>query len=244
MDKNFYKQIIGSIIVVIVGLFGLWTLYKTTDILKTPSALPEQPKMTQPEISKEEVERIKERQLAEFEKFQSYQKISIYKDFVTPAEINQFCLDVSRKDKECKETIAKLTAKLQTKGDIEDAYLYIKAGVSRRGIPMGQLTPYDSVYLYLDESKNGGHLIRPRALIYRASEDGLTELLYKLENLPFTHLPYSEVAEPDTDKNPDLLSVLKTEGIHYLGSYVSTLGYGKIFELIISYKGGEIQVIQ
>lgn len=244
MDRDFLKQTFSSIIVVIVGLFGLWVLYKTTDIFKISPPKPEQPKITQPEISKEEVEQIKKKQLTEFEKFQSYQKITTYKDFVTPAEINKFCLDTARNDEMCKETIAKLTTKLQVSGNVEDAYIYIKAGVSRSGMPIGQLTPYDSVYLYLDESKNGGHLIRPKAIIYRSSEDGLTELLYKLDNLPFTHLPYSETASPDENKNSNLLSILKTNGTHYLGSYVSTLGYGEIFELVIGYKGGEIQVIE
>lgn len=243
-NKNYLLETASLIIIIILFFIGTILVFRT-DIFDYRKSEPKaQPNITQPEIIKEEIEEIKIKELTDFEKFQSFRKISVYEDFITPATINQFCLDVERKDKECKEAIISLTNKLLIDGEIEDGYLYIKAGVSRSGEAMSQLTSYDSIYLYLNDSKNGGHLIRPKALSYRVTEDGLTELLYKLDNVSFTHLPYNENADPDKDKNPDLLSVLQSDNTHYLGAYVSTLGYGKIVDLVIGYKGGTIQVIK
>ena len=52
-------------------------------------------------------------------------------------------------------------------------------------------------------------------------------------------MPYNDLAKPD--KTPNIINVLNQPNKHFVGSFISTLGYGKIFELKIGYSGGKIE---
>ena len=81
--------------------------------------------------------------------------------------------------------------------------------------------------------------MRSRAEWSRINTDSI-ELLFNLKSVPFTHLPYDDLAEPD--KSPNLIDVLNQSDKHFIASFVSTLGYGKILELKIGFNGGDIIV--
>lgn len=202
----------------------------------------------QPDFSKEDIEKIKEQETAAGEEkdkilqfYEGLNKVDIYKGgLVTPVSLIQACEDKKRVPEKCNAEIAKVTKILHTETEITDAFLYIKAGVSRGGSSLGNLTEYDSIYFYLDDAKQyGGHLLRSQAEWLRVNTDSI-ELLFNLESVPLTHLPYNDLAEPDKTRN--LIDVLNQSDRHFVAGFVSTLGYGKIFELKIGYSGGEIGI--
>lgn len=202
----------------------------------------------QPDFTKEDIESIKEQEVRiekEREKvLQTYQnlvKVDIYKDgLVTPVSLVQACEDQKRNPGKCNEEIARVTKVLSTEQGINEAYLYIKAGVSRGGDSLGNLTENDSIYFYIDDAKQyGGHLLRSQAVWSRVNIDSI-ELLFDLRSIPFTHLPYNDLAKPE--KTPNLVDILNQPGQHFVAGFVSTLGYGKIFEFKIGYSGGKIEL--
>ena len=202
----------------------------------------------QPDFSKEDIEKIKEQETTaekEMDKilqlYEGFNKIDIYKGgLVTPISLVQACEDKKRIPEKCNAEIAKITKVVITKSEITEAYLYIRAGVSRGGAPLGNLTENDSIYFYLDDAKQyGGHLLRSRAEWSRINTDSI-ELLFNLKSIPFTHLPYDDLADPD--KTPNLIGILNESDKHFIAGFVSTLGYGKILELKIGFSGGDITV--
>ncbi len=204
----------------------------------------------QPDFSKEDIEKIKGKEITiEEEKdkiFNLYKnlfQVDIYKGgLVTPVSLIQACEDKKRIPEKCNAEIAKITNILSTKTGIMDGYLYVKAGVSRGGSSLGNLTESDSIYFYLDDAKQyGGHLVRSRAEWSHVNVDSV-EMLFNLKSVPFTHVPYDDLAEPD--KAPNLIDVLNQSDKHFIAGFVSTLGYGKILELKIGYRGGEIELKQ
>ncbi len=201
----------------------------------------------QPDFSKEDIEKIKEQELGrEQEKdkilklYKELKQAEVYSGgLITPASLIQACEDKKRIPEKCNEEIAKITKIFNTESGIIEAYLYIRAGVSRGNSSIGNLTENDSIYFYIDDAKQyGGHLLRSQAVWSRVNIDSI-ELLFDLKLTPFTHLPYSDLAKPD--KTPNIINVLNQPNKHFIGSFISTLGYGKIFELKIGYKGGKIE---
>ena len=206
------------------------------------------PKLIQPEFSKGDIEKIKEQEIiAEEERdkilkfYQGFKKVNIYENgLVTPVSLIQSCEDKKRIPEKCNTEIAKITKILNTKAKIVEAYLYVRAGVSRGGFSLGNLTENDSIYFYLDDARQyGGHLLRSQAEWSRINNDNI-ELLFNLKSVPFTHLPYNDLAE--ADKSLNLIDILNQSDNHFVAGFISTLGYGKIFELKIGYNGGEIEV--
>ena len=204
--------------------------------------------LIQPDFSKGDIEKIKEQEIGiEQEKdkvFKSYKELKqleVYKGgLITPVSLIQACEDKKRIPEKCNEEIARITRVLNTESGITDAYLYIKAGVSRGGSPLGNLTENDSIYFYVDDAKQfGGHLLRSQAKWSRINIDSI-ELLFDLSSIPFTHLPYNDLAKPD--KTPNLIDVLNQPDKHFIAGFISTLGYGRISELKIGYKGGVIKI--
>lgn len=166
-------------------------------------------------------------------------KVTIYPNGLnTPPGLIQYCQDEKATREKCNQEVIKLTQTISTEPTISEAYLYIKVAVSRGRQPFGGLTKYDSIYFFLDDSsKFGGHLLRSKSVWSRENTDS-TELLFDLDGLPFTDIPYSDAVTPT--KTLNLLDVLNEGGNHYIVSFVSTLGAGRIQEMKIGYKGGEI----
>jgi len=201
----------------------------------------------QPDFSKEDIEKIKEQEIGkeqEKDKFlKSYKELKqvvVYKGgLITPVSLIQACEDKKRIPEKCNEEIARITKIFNTENGIIEAYLYVRAGASRGNYSLGNLTENDSIYLYIDDAKQyGGHLLRSQAVWSKANIDSI-ELLFDLKSIPFTHLPYDDFAKPD--KKPNIINVLNQSNKHFVASFVSTLGYGKIFELKIGYRGGKIE---
>jgi len=201
----------------------------------------------QPDFSKEDIEKIKEQEVGKdqekdkiLKSYKELKQIEIYKGgLVTPVSLIQACEDKKRIPEKCNEEIARITKVFNTESGIVEAYLYVRVGVSRGDSPLRNLTENDSIYFYIDDAKKyGGHLLRSQAIWSRVNIDSV-ELLFDLKSVPFTHLPYNDLSEPN--KTPDLKNVLNQPTKHFIGSFVSTLGYGKIFELKIGYSGGKIE---
>lgn len=230
----------NRIITLIVGALSIIFVLGSYSAIKFYVTRPEQPKID-PIISREEIEEAKKETPTDFEKYLSYKKVDLYPNgLVTPVDLVQSCEDRKRIAEKCNQEIAKITKTLSTSGNIENAYLYLKVGVSRENAPFGILTNFDSVWFYIDGSESGGHLLRSRAMVRRQSEDGVTELLYDLREVPFVGLPYRDDASPRMRNILD--DTLNIAGEHFIGSFVSTLGIGKIFEMKIGYSGGLIEI--
>lgn len=194
----------------------------------------------EPDLNKEKISEIKNQTRGDFEKYLQYTKVDIYSNgLVTPTSLTQACKDKGGNKENCNREIAQITKTLSTNGEIENAYLYLKVGVSREDLPLGQLTQFDSVWFFVNESNYSGQLLRPKAIINKQSDEGVTELLYSLKEVPFTHLPYNDGAVPDKIANI-LDDQLNKPGKQFIGAFVSTLGYGKILEMKIGYNGGSI----
>lgn len=166
-------------------------------------------------------------------------RVAIYPNgFNTPPGLIQNCQDEKNNREKCNQEVIKLTQTISVEPKVVEAYLYAKVAVSRGGQPFSGLTKYDSIYFFLDDSsKYGGHLLRSKAVWSRENVDS-TELLFDLDGLSFTDIPYKDAVTPI--KTPNLLDVLNEGGNHYIVSFVSTLGAGRIQEMKISYRGGEI----
>lgn len=191
-----------------------------------------------PAINVEEIKAIKQEVLDDFNLYTSYSKIDVYPNgLVTPTSLITACSDKAKEG--CNREIADITRTIYLP-KVTNAYLHIKAGVSRDGSPFGQLTEFDSVWFFIDSASSSGHLLRPIAKMNRQSDDGVTELLYDLSSLPFTQLPYDEKKAPDriSDVTNEILSI---EGRHYIAAFVSTLGQGKMFEMKIGYSTTSVE---
>lgn len=229
-----------QIISIILGFLAIALVIGTYSAVNYYISRPSFPNI-EPKIEKESMQQEKEKEtpLGEYKK---YKQVNVYPEgLVTPKGLIKACTHGSRKPEKCNSEIASITQLIESEKNIEVAYLYIKAGVSRENQPLGPLTKYDSVWFYLDNSKFGGHLLRSRALINRQSKDGVSELLFDLSQVSFTKLPYDNKANPLKEK--DILSQLNNGSRHFIGGFVSTLGYGRILEMKIGYKGGDINLI-
>lgn len=223
-----------------IGVAAIILVLGSYGAIKSYTSRPEQPEVD-PTISKEEIEEIKKEAPTDFEKYLSYKKVIIYPNgLVTPTDLIQSCEDKKRVAEKCNQEIARITKVLTASGKIKNAYLYLKVGVSRDNAPFGALTNFDSVWLYVDGSDFGGHLLRSRAIIRRQSEDGVTELLYNLAEVPFVGLPYNDDAIPRVKNILD--DKLNDPGEHFVGAFISTKGIGKIFDIKIGYDDGLIEI--
>lgn len=113
---------------------------------------------------------------------------------------------------------------LRSSGNIVKAYLFVDASVDG-GKP---LTVWDSVYISLRKIVDGhlynpqdGHLLRSKSLKVPPSDT--TQLLYSLEKVPFTNLPYSDY---NIYKNKNWLSLIQGADKFQLETFLSTLREG------------------
>ncbi len=171
----------------------------------------------------------------------SYEFVNIYPTGqITPTSLISVCMDQNKNQELCDKEISRLAKTITTAGKIEDAYIYIKVGVNRGSSTFHGLTYYDSIYFLIDDgSRFGGHLLRAEATWKRENEDS-TELMFNLKKIPFTTIPYPTNQAVTPIKEPNLLDQINIPGDHFVVSFVSTLGMGKIYELKVGYKGGQI----
>lgn len=213
------------IMIFIIVFVSLYLTFRT-DFVKKQQPLPRE--ITT--LTKEDLAKRKgggeEEKLTDFEKFnrKEYSKVILYQDFVTPKNINR-------------EAVIKLTRKLKVIEPITDGYLYTEAGVDT---PLRELTQFDSIYFYVDDGKNGGHILRSHSLPTEELDGGITRLLFRLNEIYVDPtLPYEET--PQNPKRVDLLSILQEPGDHFIGAFVSTLRYGELIQFTIGYRGGGIR---
>ncbi len=163
-------------------------------------------------------------ELTDFQKYQSYKKISIYKkdgletpiDYITNAE----------------NALKNAAVKIKITGELEDGYIFIEAGANdEKGKFTSLKQSFDGVWFYVrNGSFNGGQLDLSKSRYGQTGE--LTTLLYNLKNVP--------LAKNLDDKNNgnfntlDLLPELKDS--RYIAALVSTQRYGKIVNLSVGYK--------
>ncbi len=170
------------------------------------------------DITKEDIEKQKDI-YREYNTFLTLSKTPLFSEtgFITPSKIT-------------KEVVINNAVRIQAKGKISKAFLYVRAGVDN---PLSRLTPYDSIYFFIDDGKNGGQLLRSASFNIPPTENRTTELLFDLSYLPLVDIPYNEKDKP---RNINVLDILNKETGHYVGMFVSTLRFGKIEEAIIAYQ--------
>lgn len=137
--------------------------------------------------------------------------------FITPLKIT-------------KEVVINNAVHIQTKGKIAKALLFVRAGVDN---PLSRLTQYDSIYFFIDDGRNGGHLLRSASYNIPPTENRTTELLFDISRLPLVDIPYNEKSQPNY---LNVLDILNKEGSHYIGMFVSTLRFGKVEETTVAFQ--------
>lgn len=164
----------------------------------------------------------------DFEKFELYEKVSIYPGgLITPDDYMENT-NVYLND----DGTHNVGRKIEITGEIEDAYIYIKAGANNGSGKYTSITEkYDTIYFYIKNSiYKGGHLNLSKSKLGKTSE--LTEVLFNLKNLSVAENLKQYRSGVFKEKN--LLDDLYDERI--VGAIVNTDRYGKIENLIIGYK--------
>lgn len=115
------------------------------------------------------------------------------------------------------------------KWKISDGYLYVKANAN-----WWMLSSKESLYVILTRPNLGGHLMKNKSLIINTSDKEYIELLYKLNDIPLTKLPYND--------NNDYASINWLKALNEnqyndsLWWFLSTNRKGQIEEITIVYK--------
>lgn len=241
--KNWINLFLFSTIV-----FGILFIMFRTDWLDYRLVKKEEvPTKIEPEIQPKIIQQEKETTPEPFEQFFNSHRIAIYPDgLVTPETLISACENPSgrgvKDQTQCNKEIAKITRILEVSKKPTSGWLYVKASVSRGKAPLGALNKdYDAIWIFLKDGLHGGNLFQKDA-ISRISEDGTTELLYRLNKIIVVGLPYSET-NPINRRELNFTEVL-IPGKHYVAAFVSSLGYGKIQALEIGLEDGNIKLAQ
>lgn len=169
-----------------------------------------------------------DKKLTDFEKYESYQKVSIYPAGIeTPSNYNE---------KTAWESFKNASREITIKGEIEDAYIYIKAGSTNEEGKYSSITEkWETIWFSLrdnrDSDEDSGHLDLSKSRLGKTSD--LTELLYNLSEVSLARS--TPLYREGKFITINFLDKLK-EGTKFTGALVSTMGYGKIENLIIAYK--------
>lgn len=155
---------------------------------------------------------------------EGFKALVLYEDFVIPSYEPDVVIGTARQ--------------LETNGNVSDLYLYVEAGVDT---PERQLTQYDSIYVFVDNINDDGHLIREESLMGDSVSRGdtTTKLLFGMEEVPLTGIPY-----PNGRWTRDFTGMLNVPGIHRLGSFVATQRSGVLKKLVLGYRTGEITLVK
>jgi hypothetical protein len=240
---NLQIKIKDQIITLAIGVIAIAIVLGAYSAINFYVMRPEQPKID-PQIDPIKIGELKKTEAAAIERYKNSKKIDVYPNgLVTPSTLIEACEDRKKVPEKCNAEIAKIVRVIKSSGEIKEAYLYIKAGVSRNNAPFSPLTPFDSIWFFIDDSEYGGHLLRSRAIINQQTDDGIAELLFDLREVPFIRLPYKDDASPEKVKNI-LDNRFKIEGNHFVGGFVSSLGIGKVFEMKIGYEGGLLVTLE
>ena len=248
--KTDYKKALVSVIILIAISLIVYFFVRGIDLIFREK--PTQQPSVEPTINPSQIDEIRKQREAEWQRYLVSNKIDIYPNgLTTPKSLISACEDKKKNQEECNKEIEKIVEAIGTQPLITKAYIYIKAGVSRENKPLGVLTKDDSIWFYVSDNIEkvksehtfaGGHLLRNKAIINKTNEDGLTELFFEISQLPITVLPYDESNEPV--KTDNALELLNEGGKHFIGGFVSTLGFGKIIEMKIGYIDGSIEKIK
>jgi len=236
LKNETFQRAFASLFIVSVSI--LLTAFLYSKLFVEPKTI-----TREPEISAESIKNAVTRENTILSKIQSMNSVSIYEGLTTPQSLIDACVMGKKIAESCNKEVAKISKFMSIDGVVIEAYLYIKAAISRESSPISALTKYDSIWFLLDKEKHSGQLLRSKAIHNGISEEGFTEIIFDLSNVSFTHLPYNDNAQPDSDKESDLLKTLNSSNKHIISSFIATLGYGKIVEMKIYYKGGLIKVI-
>ncbi len=125
-----------------------------------------------------------------------------------------------------KPIIGRIKKTLETQGEFSRAYIYVEASVDN-GKP---LTQWDSIYMTLGYI--GGQLQRTSSL--KVPDGEITKVLFGLNQIPFTTLPYSENNAPTMK---DWFALISKQGELNFDAFLSTLRPGgKINRIEIRYQ--------
>ncbi len=124
---------------------------------------------------------------------------------------------------------------IRVDGDISNAYLFVEVSVDNNK----PLTVWDSIYVSLRKEVGGylyepvaGHLLRSKSLNIPPSNT--TRLLYDMQQIPFTTIPYSD---NNNFVNKNWLSNIQTAKTFQFETFLSTSRKGgKIVNISIGYQ--------
>ena len=87
-NRKFWQEFLSSLIAIIIILIALFVIFKFTNLFRFSEEVP--PEIERSDITEEKIEEAKEkikRELSDFEKYQRYNKLSIYPNsLVTPSD--------------------------------------------------------------------------------------------------------------------------------------------------------------
>lgn len=255
MPKNYLKETISAVVIISFAILGF--ILASNYLLKGKSGvLPINQPSVEPSVNPGTIDDILKKQEVAKQEYLKYNKVDIYPaGLTTPQSLIAACEDKKKVQTICNQEIANITQIIKTSGQINKAYLYIRAAVSSQGTTTKLNPNEDSVWFYITKGFGSqitnkdvvaGHLLRNKAIFSHdvVATDGsvYTEMLFDMSQLPFTTLPYNE-ANPPTQV-ADALSVLNIADRHFVAGFVSTLNLGEILEMRIGYSGGSIVKIQ
>lgn len=156
-------------------------------------------------------------------KYDSYKKYSVYPSGIeTPSDYLQ----------NSEKALTLAGRKISFSGDIEDAYIYVKAGATNdNGDFTAIINNYDGIWFYLMNGEfNGGQLDLSKSIYGKPTN--LSEVLYNIKNVPVA----ANLSQYRQNKFSSLDLLNHLQGDKYIGALVSTARHGKIIELTIGYK--------
>lgn len=156
-------------------------------------------------------------------KYDSYKKFTVYPNGMeTP---NDYLQNSER-------ALTRAGRKISFSGDIEDAYIYIKAGATNdNGDFTAIMNDFDGIWFYLMNGEfNGGQLDLSKSIYGKPTN--LSEILYHIKSVPVA----TNLSQYRQNKFSSLDLSNHLQGDKYIGALVSTARHGKIMELTIGYK--------
>ncbi len=228
-NKKNWANIVLSFVLLVIAIAVIAVVNKLTTPVQAPVVTPpaeqttDEPKQGTTTVDVLTIGSDSETASEDINKFNSYKKFFIYPNgLITPTDY------ISNPS----ASLEKAAQKIKITGNIEDAYIYIKAGANdENGNFTSIMKKYDGVWFYLENGVFlGGQLDLSKSIFGQTSN--LTELLYNFNSVPVAQNLAMYRSNKYEKKN--FLKDLKDE--RKIGSMVSTSRYGKIEKVIIAYK--------